>query len=877
MLRTDDPHRQHESSQHHQFVNLLPDLRNWAHRRSDDTTPSETEAKRVLGKLTHVFSSNGRLVGGLAAAPYLWTLRAEDAERNAVPAMLVIGALEVLLTAVSSRETVWAEAIVVVAALLKHRRWRPILLINPIRWAEIVVSGLPTFRERECSVETTMLQMLKVLTGPTMPVPARSREAAEVAAEPLARIIIEWDLLTPQIIMVFAGYCRSRTFRVALGMHHGLAKVLRKLVRSLSSENLLVVLHSLRALSQLTDAIPTVRTLFTETNEQEANRVISAIIGNPASPATHVTAAVDLLRILLARATPGSSSASKQDMEALSAALKPMMERKGLDSQVFQLSTVLLEHGGLGYTLLPTLISCGIVTRAIASVTSVTGDDSMDEDELAIVHGSQVLLATLRTMHRDQNSVGQTEFDVMTDTFIPAIPRLVDHLTACLKEKPPSSPSSLFPFLEFVYTLLTFAPFEIDNGDLTGISMDELMTANCGDDIESAWGGSRIILQAIKTTVRIMAKVGNPAVDTTTVDCGALASVMINTASPVVVQACLQILAQESGGGGFAFSAAFCHARIRAETFEVPNLVARVPTTSEPLECEPTAPRRQEPTPNPEEDHPSFTEPTSASTSFLGSEPSSALVKQLETLSAALLSARENMQTELQLAADISNCKLAVLNERVRDLETIVEDKETVVRKATEELADATERTRKTIGDLQARLTTTTAAVEQARVREKDLESVVRERERELEDVKKSVNLTSRDLATTRAKLADTTAQLARLEASTLESNRLHRLRESELRSEISTLSRDFQSLQETSEAQGSTVSALEAQLEAAHVELAEEQRDHDEMISRLASSLNSSNGRRGRKGVVVVGGGPPGKPGENTSVGDLERMMKNL
>ncbi|KAI8922314.1 hypothetical protein DFJ77DRAFT_446122 [Powellomyces hirtus] len=849
---------------------LLRALSEWTHASASDMTSAERFLRRLVKCFQVCFAAHGDPSAGLFS-PLFW--QPSQSTDSTIPAATAIGLFAELLRTVPPSSENWREAVGVVQVLFRNRLWRPYVEEAASQLIACLVRGVSHGGE----TQTTILWMLEHLTADGCSLNHDHRETVEIAAT-LAKLISTEDAPPPlSAVAVFGNLCRHPIFRTSLTQMPHLNDLLRQLINLISDDDLALVLHSLRILAQLVDTNTIVQSLFSDANLAEARRVMMAVLTNPDEDAKAHAAAVDLMRVLLTEGDLKRSGAD--DVKILRVPLKTLSARAEDFPQLFNLTAVLLSHSTVPQKLLPLLIQLGVAPKAMSYVfeavaTGPRPGEGDDDSSLAQADGVRyacsALTALIDTMHHE--AVAQAEFDALASHLIPSVPQLLNRVSAALLPPRlnsnsvdededvtqlealavPAGPSAIRPTSELLLALLRYRPFELDRRDLADVDHAALKVALM--EYRSAPGWSEeveVLMLAVQQAVgdvlrRDPGKSPTPSQASPPVHDGAyLARLMTrSTSSPVVIHACVAVLAQSTPDVWTSFGVAMCEAASRRCESRAVDVAAEVTVQGEPRICKP---QTHPPTPH---------ERTPKRETHVNVRPSASPADLDEDeLSAAIHSARANAVDavkEMQRAADLADQKIARLQKQLGVLQHKLQEKDDHIREINETASAAAHQAEvyeETVGALETRLT---AALAVARTQSEEYARLEVEREKSARDAAESAKRVSRELAAARDELAKSTSQITQLEIDAAQTASAHQARESELQQENNKLADSLHeaesirdSLTQTTTTQQSAITTLREKLKATrqelktlHIEYEELERVHEMMRHSIASTL---------------------------------------
>ncbi|KAI9017307.1 hypothetical protein BC832DRAFT_17904 [Gaertneriomyces semiglobifer] len=274
-----------------------------------------------------------------------------------------------------------------------------------------------------------------------------------------------------------------------------------------------------------------------------------------------------------------------------------------------------------------------------------------------------------------------------------------------------------------------------------------------------------------------------------------------------------------------------------------------------------------------------LTPPPSQTTS--GIHAADAALAALETFERDLEQAREQMTKEVELIAAMAEKKLAIhrskaemMESEICRLQELVESKETSLRQKEAELVDNARKAAESISavvQLREENYRTSTELAQARAEATNFQSTASRAEEELRECKHQLTALTQELEDTKQQRDALQERADALAAKLDNQTRKQKHREKqvsveikEMQHEIENLAEQRSSLQNTITRQSKEIKALQQKIE----ELQDEEREHEEIVAKLAHSLNSLNKKK-KKGVVVVGGR------REDDVGELASLMQ--
>ncbi|KND00638.1 uncharacterized protein SPPG_03764 [Spizellomyces punctatus DAOM BR117] len=810
-----------------------------------------------------------RQTPSLLRLPAFWQPFGSDSEqRNACAAYNFVSELVNVLRVSGSEKELYLRTNEILELLAKDSLWRELIAVFQVPLMEILALDLT-----KCTDKLPKLVTLLSIITYKSEVKCTAPDFVEILCDKIMTI----ETLNSEILGLFSNLCESEAFRNTLLSVSVLPRILRRLVKMLSDENLILVIYSLQILVQLVGCTSIIQNLFNDANVQEAWKLVVTILSKQNSQESCHEAAIDLLEFMFRQEKlVGTLKRYVSDTQVIRKLLLSLSKDEALLSQMCRFAAVMMENCKYSHQLLAVVLESDAVPKALEGIAQyclepkeklVRGRNGQHDRGMQIRSSTVNACSFLRTVliALENESVTQEEFDRLADQFIPSIPLLLDCLASALETvkedqmnvEPENHESAqrltqkeLLELAQTIDVLITFPRFDLDEADMEAVDTERWISIALEIAVAYLWSNMKSgdACAAVFTLVTHLGETKKVpyALEFLSSDevAKTLATIMRESSCCSTIERILALVARTTHCQQMlGRSLARLNISRAAEDWQEKDIVNNANNVDTNLgrvtAC--SKPKKR----------------------FELKEVDETLAT-LEKLEEELAITRENMRKEMELKDAISQRKISVhsnksefLKAELDRLTECLDQKTSALEQSEIANADMTQK----VADLQRSLS-------EARHESSRIKGELIQMTEETNRYKKKNHETEQALACCREKLREVTDEAAsatenihRLEHEKDAQGKAHKARQKELQLEIQDLTHQLKELQaeralfqQTTVAQKARISTLEEKVKELQLELGDQEREHDEIVMKLAQSLNSLNLRK-RKGVVAVGG----------------------
>ncbi|TPX64887.1 hypothetical protein SpCBS45565_g05546 [Spizellomyces sp. 'palustris'] len=767
--------------------------------------------------------------------------------------------------------------------LAKDSLWRELIAVFQVPLIEILALDL-----RKCPDKLPKLVSLLSIVTYKSELKCTPPDFVDILCDKMLTI----ETLNSEILGLFSHLCESETFRNTLISVSVLPRILRRLVKMLSDENLVLVIYSLQILVQLVGCTSIIQNLFSDANVQEAWKLVVTILSKQNSQESCHEAAIDLLELMFRQEKlVGTLERYVSDSQVIRKLLLSLSKDQALLSQLCRFAAVMMENCKYSHQLLSVVLESDAVPNALECIAQnclepkeklVRGRNGQHGRGMQIRSGTVNACSFLRTVliTLENESVTQDDFDRLADQFIPSIPLLLDCLASALEANLPKR-----LMISFVIDFFALLRFDLDEADMEAVDTErwisiamEIAAAYLRSSMKS--GDACVAIFTLITHLGETKKVPYALEFLLSDEVAKTLATIIRESSccstierilALVARTthCQQMLGRSLARLNTSRAAGDCQAKaVVKNANSVDSNFGRVTTCSKPKkrfelkEVDETLATLEKLV-------------TSFCREIFKTTPS--VLKTGKFQEKELVITRENMRKEMELKDAIAQRKISVHSNKSEFLKAELDR----LTECLDQKTSALEQSEITNADMTQKAADLQRSLSEARHETSRMKGELAQMTEETNRYKKKNHETEQALACCRENLREVTDQAASatenihcLEHEKDAQGKAHKSRQKELQLEIQDLTYQLKELQaeralfqQTTVAQKTRISTLEEKVKEQQLELGDQEREHDEIVMKLAQSLNSLNLRK-RKGVVAVGGKVKGEVDEELGTG---------
>ncbi|KAJ3296566.1 hypothetical protein HK104_001482 [Borealophlyctis nickersoniae] len=679
-------------------------------------------------------------------------------------------------------------------------------------------------------------------------------------------------------LALFANLCKSTDFRNELKANPEVSHVYRTLIKILSERDFSLVTHSLRILVHLVVDDPVGQILFNDANVGETWKLLFSMMAKGAAVHRCHEAVMDLLDRMLAHERLRKGMERLGDLQGfLRVVLSKLLGNRATYPQFL---TIFLNHGTSVDTLEDEIEKLGIIPTAGKYIKDGLQNDDGGGGSEGLHHACEFLKTLATRSH--ENAGNAAVGSQLRSTAIGLI-------KAVLISFGEDAPCSLYcmaqaDIMDVLEASEAASEVDINSKDVDGL-FNHIQTGASDEkagieEIEITVSLLRILWIFLEQQGADIPVEAAAADDDLQARLGGLHGLFQFLNNMTVRKSVARVLRASRNHFALRCATELC-AEYDGAHLMIVRLIADVASVDCTGEASVLQKVREEFVGRPSDGNTPHGQPRAAEYQAIDSTLANAdmelvnhSISQLKILEEELALAREHMQKELDLNISIFDRKVSAYERKITETTKLKVgvlvaaelhanisqmDRERTWQK--EEL----QRNAMVLKDTQTKLTTAEASVK--------------------EGAETNAKL-SHSLEETRERLAVAEGKVEKLERDLAKALKREKAREEEVQQEAEKLKETVQSLmsqratlQAAREAEAARVAELESRIEELEEELGDQERDHEEIVAKLAQSLSTLNTLSTRKKKKAGTGGRNGTPNGTSEIGDvlgdLERRFK--